>query len=425
MELVLFMGTLFILLALGVPVFLAMGACSVVLMIYLGFVDSALLAQRMVGGVNNFVLMAIPFFVFAGEIMSRGGIGKRIVDCADVIIGRVRGGLGYTSIVQSIIFAGLSGSAAADCALSGKLLYPEMVRKGYTKERAMGLTCASSLISMIIPPSSVLIIFGVVTGTSITRLFMAGIVPGLLLGVVFLISWFFIARVDGYTETTRYTFKQACRLLAKSLPALFMPVLIIGGIRFGIFTPTEAGAFAVVYAIFVCLFIYRELTLKLLWECLVSTVKTTSIVMLIVSTASVVSWLIAIAQIPELVVGLLGPLIDRPFLLFLLINVFLLFVGMAIDMSPAIMIFAPMLLPVAVSAGMDPIAFGIIMILNLVIGSITPPVGVVLLLGVNISGLPYSRMVRGTLVFIAILVSYLMILTWFPAIITVPLGWIM
>ena len=425
MALFVFMGTLFFMLAMGVPVFIAMGACGIALMFFLDFIDPIMMAQRMVGGVNNFVLMAIPFFVFAGEVMSRGGLGKRLIDCADVIIGRVRGGIGYTNTLQSIMFAGLSGSAVADCALSGKLLFPEMVRKGYKKPRAMGLICASSICSLIIPPSTSLIILGTAAGLSISRLFMAGIVPGVLLGFILLVAWFFIVRVDGYTDVKKYSFREAGRIIFQSIPALFMPVIIIGGIRFGIFTPTEAGAFSAVYALFICAFIYRQLSFKLLWECLIGTIRSTSIVMLIVATASVVSWLITIAQIPEIAVGLLSPLIDRPLILLLAINFFLLFVGMCLDITPAILIFSPVLLPVVVAAGIDPIAFGIIMVLNLCIGMITPPVGVLLFMGISVSGVPYPDMVRGTLPYLAIQIVYLFLLVLFPAIITVPLGWIM
>ena len=424
MELFLFMGSLVFFLAIGMPVFAAMGACAIVLMLSLDFVDPLMMAQRMIGGINNFVLMAVPFFIFAGEIMSRGGLGKYLVDAANVIIGRFRGGLGYTNTLQSIMFAGLSGSAVADVAMSGSFLYPMMVENGYKKERAMGAICASSICALIIPPSTIFIVLGSTVGISIIRLFMAGIFPGILLGIVLLITWYFIVRLDGYTDTKIYSFKESVNILTKNIPALFMPVLIIGGIRFGIFTPTEAGAFAAIYAVLVCTLVYRSLTFRDLWDCLVRAATNTSIVMLIVACASVVGWLIAIAQIPETAVSLLLPLVERPLILLLAINFFLILIGMVLDVVPAVLIFAPVLYPVIIAAGIDPIYFGVIMALNLGLGLYTPPVGTILFMGISVSKLKYETMVKGSLLFLAVEYGLLFLFVFFPQLILVPLSWL-
>ena len=424
MELFIFLGSLIIFLALGMPVFSAMGACAILLMLYLGFVNPVMMAQRMIGGVNTFVLMAIPFFIFAGEVMSKGGLGKNLVDAANVVIGRFRGGLGYTNTLQSIMFAGLSGSAVADVAMSGSLLYPMMVENGYKKERAMGAICASSICALIIPPSTPFIIMGSSVGVSIVTLFMAGIFPGILLGLVLLVTWYFIVRIDGYTDIKRYTLREGAYILVKNIPALFMPVLIIGGIRFGIFTPTEAGAFASLYAVLVCGFVYRGLNLKTLWECLVKTATNTAVVMLIVATASVVGWLIAIAQIPAIAVSLLTPLVERPLILLLTINLFLILIGMVLDIAPAILIFAPVLFPVVIAAGIDPIHFGVIMALNLGLGLYTPPIGTILFMGISVSKLKYETMIKGSLPFLAVEYGLLFLFVFFPGLILTPLSWI-
>jgi len=424
MALLVFAGSIFIFLALGVPVYIALGACAIALMFFLDFVEPLMMAQRMVWGVNNFVMMAIPFFIFAGEIMSKGGLGARLVQAADIIIGRIRGGLGYTNVLSSIMFAGLSGSAVADVAMSGSLLYPMMVKNNYKRGRAMGAICTSAIVSLIIPPSTVMIILGTTVGISITSLFMAGIIPGIMLGLALMVAWFFVVRIDGYSDLKKYSFKEGVNVFFRSIPAILMPIIIIGGIRFGVFTPTEAGVFSAVYAIVVCAFVYRELTWNTFLTCLVNTAKSTSVVMLIVATATAVSWLIAIARVPELAVEFFSPLIGNPLLLLLAINIFLILVGMVLDLTPAVLIFSPVLFPVIIAAGINPIAFGVIMILNLGLGLITPPIGVILAMGLSVSGVKYQELVLGTLPFLAVLFFMLFLFVFFPALILVPLGWL-
>lgn len=425
MELFIFVITLFIFLALGVPVSIALGACAIVLMFSLDFFDPVMMAQQMVRGVNSFVLMAIPFFMMAGEIMSRGGLATRLVNASYILVGRIKGGLGYTNMLSSVMFAGLSGSAVADVAMSGSLLYPMMIKNNYRPGRAMGAICASAIIALIIPPSIPMVILGTTVGLSITRLFMAGIVPGLILGLALMIAWFFVVRHDGYTDTKKYTLREAAKILLETLPALFMPVIIVGGIRFGIFTPTEAGAFAVVYALLVCKFVYRGLNMKIMWEVLTNSAKNTAIVMFIVATASVVGWLITIARVPEMAINLFLPLIGYPLLLLLTINLFLFLIGMVMDLTPNLLIFAPMLFPVIREAGIEPHFFAVIMILNLGISLCTPPVGTCLFVGCGVSGVSFEKIVWGILPFLLTEIIVLIIFTLFPSIILVPLSVLM
>jgi len=424
MALLVFMGSLTVFLFLGVPIAVSVAACAIVLMFYLDFFDTLMMAQRMIGGTNNFVLMAIPFFILAGEIMARGGLAERLINASNVIVGRIRGGLGYTNLLSSIMFAGLSGSAVADVAMSGGILYPMMIKNGYRDNRAMGLICAGSIVAMIIPPSIPMIVLGTTVGMSISRLFMAGIFPGLVLGISLMVGWFFIVRKDGLTDTVKFTFKEGARILFLSLPALFMPVLIIGGIRFGIFTPTEAGAFSVVYAILVCAFIYRGLNFNILWQCLLGAARSTAMVMFIIASAVVVGWLITIARVPDIAVALFNPLIEHPIILLLSINLFLFIVGMVMDLTPNILIFAPVLFPIIISAGIEPHFFAVIMVLNLSIGLLTPPVGNVLLMGCSVGKISFGRMVMGIMPFLGIELVVLLIFTFFPALVLVPMNFL-
>ena len=417
-----FLGSLAVLLPLGVPICFVLICCGIVLMHILSMTDAIIIAQNMVSGTNNFALMAIPFFMLAGEIMGAGGLSRRIVAFANVVVGRVRGGLGYAAILASMLFAGLSGSAVADAAALGGILVPLMVSNGYRADRSTGLICAGSVIAPIIPPSIPMIVLATATGLSVSRCFMAGIVPGIILGLMLMLGWWYYVRKDGYNDTRTYSSAEAIKIIKESLPALFMPVLIVGGIRLGVFTPTEAGAFATVYAAIVSVFVYKELDLKgLLDVCIAGTVSSGG-VLIIVAAATGVGWLITIAQIPAMVVQLLSPLVARPLLLLLLINLFLFVMGMVMDLTPNILIFGPILVPLVKAAGIDPVFFAVIMVLNLTIGLITPPVGIVIYLGCGISGLDFKSCVKGILPFCMIEIVTLFIFCFFPQLITVPLA---
>jgi len=424
LELIVFVIALFGLLPLGIPIAVILIICSFVLMAFMGMFDLSVVSQQIVMGTNNFPLMAIPFFMLAGEIMSVGGLSKRIVSFANLAVGRVRGGLGYVAILASMIFAGLSGSAVADAAALGAILIPMMLANGYKPARAVGLICAGAIIAPIIPPSIPMIVLGSSVGLSISRMFMSGIVPGIIIGLALFATWFVIVRIDGYKDVTRFSLKEAKDIIIDSVPALVMPVMIIGGIRFGIFTPTESGAFAAVYALLISLFWYREMTLADLPKAIGTTAVSTAIVMLIVGAATAVGWYITVAQIPETLAGFFGGLMDSPVLLLISINTFLLGMGMVMDLTPNLLIFGPVLLPVITQAGIDQYHFALVMVFNLCLGLITPPVGTLLYLGCGMGNITLGSLIKGIMPFFVAELLLLLLFVLVPEIVLVPLKFI-
>lgn len=425
MELLIFFLTLGVFLLIGVPIAFALILCALVLMFCTGVGDVVIISQQMVSGTDNFPLMAIPFFMLAGEIMARGGLSKQIVEFSRLLLGRIKGGLGYAAILACILFAGLSGAAVAEAAALGSILLPVMKDNGYHPDRATGFICAGSIIGPIIPPSIPMIVLGATAGVSVIRLFMGGIVPGVMLGVGLMIVWFFILRKDGYTDVTKYSFREGVAIVKESLLALLLPVILLVGIRFGVFTPTEGGAFAVVYALVICVFWYKTLTWAQVIDIFVAAAKMTAVVMFIVAGATAVGWFVTIAQIPAELGRFLSPLIDKPFLLILVLNAFLFVMGMVLDITPNILIFAPVIFPVIEQAGIDPVFFGLLMILNLCIGLITPPVGIVLYVGCSVGKVQFTNLVRSLLPFLAVELVVLVLLMLFPGLITVPVDFLM
>ena len=425
MALGVFLFTLFFFMVFGAPIAIVLTLSASVLMVVLDMWDPEIVGQQMVMGMNNFPLMAILFFMISGEIMSKGTLALRIVRFANIVVGRFHGGLGYAAILASMIFAGLSGSAVADVAALGAILIPMMVKNGYRIERATGLICAAALLAPIIPPSIPMIVLGVAVDISISKLFMSGIVPGILLGLSLMIAWWWIVKIDGYTDVTLFTREEAIKTLKEAGQALLMPVIIVGGIRFGFFTPTEAGAVATVYAFVISVFLYRELTVADITEVCMTAAKMTAIVMFIVAAASAVGYMITMGQVPDQIVALFEPLIGSPLLLLILINIFLLLAGMVMDLTPNLMIFGPVLYPVIIKAGIDPYYFGLIMILNLCIGLLTPPVGTILYVGCSLSKLSFGKVVRGVMPFLLVELVVLVVYIFVPKIVTVPLQWIM
>ena len=426
MELFIFLGSLFFFMLIGVPLAIVLVLCSIVLMWHSGMWDAMIIPGSMLDGANNYPLMAIPFFVFAGEIMAEGGLSKRVVQLAQLMIGRVRGGLGYAAIIASIIFAGLMGSSVGEAAALGGLLLPMMKEVGYHPGRAGAVIASGAILGPIIPPSTNFILLGAtVSGLSITKLFMIGLVPGILIGLALMVVWFFVVRKDGYNETIRFTKKEAIKILIDSTPAFMMPVLLLGGIRFGIFTPTEGGAFAAIYAILVCVLYYRELSFRDLLRVSARAARTTSVVMLIVATATAVGWFITIAQIPNQMTALFSPLIDSPILLLISINIFLFLIGMVMDLTPNILIFAPVFYPLIQQAGIDPYYFGLLFVLNLGIGVITPPVGTVLYVVCGIGHIKFADLIVKLIPFVLVETIMLFLLLFFPKLSLVPMNWLM
>lgn len=422
MELLIFVGSLFLFLLVGVPIWLVLVLCSMVLMFHSGVgLDTLIIPQAMLDGSDNYALMAIPFFIFAGEIMTAGGLSVRVVRLAQLAVGRIRGGLGYAAIFASVIFAGLMGSSVGEAAALGGLLLPMMKNIGYNPGRAGAIISAGAVLGPIIPPSTNFIILGVTVGLSITKLFMIGLVPGILLGLMLMVGWYVIVRIDGYDDHITFTRKEAIKICLDSWPAFLMPVLLLGGIRFGVFTPTEGGAFAAIYAILICMVYYRELTFADLLEVSLRSARTTAVVMLVVAAASAVGWFITSAQIPRQVVSLFQPLIDKPVLLLLALNAFLFLAGMVMDLTPNILIFAPVFFPLIKQAGIDPYHFGLLFVLNLGIGVITPPVGTILYVMCGIGNIKIAMLIQKLIPFILIEIIVLFMLLFFPELSLAPM----
>jgi len=418
-----FLGSLFGSLALGIPIAFALLASGVVLMFVMDIFDTQIVAQNLINGANNFSLMAIPFFILAGELMNAGGISKRIVGFAMALVGHIRGGLGFVAILASILFAGLSGSAVADTAALGAILIPMMIAKGYNVNTSTGIICASGIIAPVIPPSIPLILFGVTAGVSITDLFMGGIIPGIMMGVGLMVGWYFMSRKDQSELPQRQSRKEVFAAIKEASFALLLPVIIIGGLRGGVFTPTEAAVVAAFYAFLVGLLVYQELKMKDLYQVLIASAKTTSVVMFVAAAAMVAAWLITVANVPMELAGMMGGLVDKPMILMLFIIVLLLLIGLVMDLTPALLIFTPVLLPLVKMANIDPVYFGIVMVITLCIGLITPPVGTVLYVGCGISKISIIELTKGIWPFLLVHIIVLLLLVIFPSIITVPLEW--
>lgn len=424
MSLAVFVGSLVGVMALGVPIALALLVSGVALMLYLGIFDSQIIAQNLINGANSFPMMAVPFFILAGELMNAGGISSRIIRFAMSIFGHIRGGLGYVAIVASVLFAGLSGSAVADTAALGAILIPMMIKAGYDRNRSTGLIASGGIIAPLIPPSIPFIIFGVSSGVSITKLFMAGIVPGLMIGVGLMITWWLVMRNSDVEVYPRKSWKEVFQAGRQAIWALMLPVIIVAGLRGGIFTPTEAAVVAAFYALFVGLVIYRELKWKDLYHVLVAAAKTTSVVMFLVAAAMVTAWLITVANVPAAMGTLLAPLIDNPLLLLLAINAMILLVGMAMDSTPTILILTPVLMPIIKMAGIDPVYFGVLFVLNTCIGLLTPPVGTVLNVACGVGKIGMEDILKGIWPFLLVELIILILLILFPSIVLVPLEWL-
>ncbi|WP_094462959.1 TRAP transporter large permease [Pannonibacter phragmitetus] len=424
MTLLVFIGSLLGSMAIGVPVAFALMFCGVILMSYMGMFNTQIVSQNMISGADTFTLLAIPFFILAGELMNSGGLSRRIIDFALAWAGHIRGGLGFVAIVAAIIMASLSGSAAADTAALAAILVPMMARAGYDVPRSAGLMAAGGIIAPVIPPSLAFIIFGVAANVSITKLFMGGIVPGIMMGVALAVTWTFLVRKSKVETLPRQPMSVRLAATGRAAWALGMPVIILGGIRMGVVTPTEAAVIAAFYALMVGLFVYRELKLSDLYFVVLRAAKTTSIVMFLVAAALVSAWLITAANIPGEISRYIAPLIEQPKLLMLVIMLLVLVVGTALDLAPTILILSPVLMPIVKQAGIDPVYFGVLFVMNTCIGLITPPVGVVLNVVSGVSKVPLGKVVTGVMPFLLSQIAVLMLLILFPELVLVPLSWL-
>ena len=420
MTLFIFLAALTGLMLLGMPIAFALMLSGVGLMIHLDFFDAQLLAQNMLSGADNFPLMAVPFFILAGELMNAGGISQRIIALAVSLVGHIRGGLGYVAIGAAVLLASLSGSAIADTAALATLLIPMMRDNGYPVPRSAGLIASGGIIAPIIPPSMPFIIYGVTTNTSISALFMAGIVPGLLMGLGLVFTWMLMARNIDVVPQRRRSGAERRAALVDGLWALALPVLIIGGLRGGIFTPTEAAVVAAVYSLFVSLFIYRQVKVSELMPLFVNAARTTSVVMFLVAAAMVSSYMITLADLPDQVIELLTPILDNRILLMLGIVVLLLAAGIVLDLTPTILILGPVLAPLAAKAGIDPVYFGVIFIMTGCIGLLTPPICTVLNVVCGVAKISMESATKGVWPFLLTYSVLLLLLVVMPEIVTVP-----
>jgi len=417
--------------AIGMPIAYALLICGLALMGFmaatgaLASFDSQILAQRFVDGADNFPLLAVPFFLLAGEFMNAGGLSRRIVNLAMAWVGHFRGGLGYVAVIAAVIMASLSGSAVADTAALAALLIPMMKQAGYQVGRSAGLIAAGGIIAPVIPPSIGMIIFGVAGNVSITKLFLAGIVPGILMGLAIGFAWWWVARRENVRPAPRMPVTQRLKVTADGAFAIALPVVILGGMKFGVFTPTEAAVVAAVYSFLVGMFIYRELKVRALYGLVLAAGKTTAVVMFLVAAAMVSAWLITVANIPAEVARMLEPFMGNKTLLMLIIMVLIIVVGTALDFTPTVLILTPVLMPVVVKAGIDPVYFGVLFIMNNAIGLITPPVGTVLNVVCGVARITMDEAFKGVMPFLVAQLAVLFLLVLFPDLVMVPLKFLM
>ncbi|PVE21191.1 L-dehydroascorbate transporter large permease subunit [Microvirga sp. KLBC 81] len=420
MTIAIFVGSLLGTMAIGMPIAYALLISGIALMVYMDMFDAQIVAQNIINGADSFPLLAVPFFMLAGEIMNTGGLSKRIVNVALALVGHIKGGLGYVAILAACILSALSGSAVADAAALSALLVPMMVQAGHDKARSGGLIAASGVIGPVIPPSIGFVIFGVVGGVSITKLFLAGLVPGILIGLGLAFAWWWEVRKETIVSPPKKSAREILRALREGVWALVLPFIIIFGLKFGVFTPTEAAVVAAVYSLIVAVFVYRELKISELFAVFVTSAQTTAVVMLLVAAALVSAWLITVSEIATSVVDLLQPFMDNQTMLLVAIMVIVVIVGTAMDMTPTILILTPILMPVIKAAGIDPVYFGVLFIVNNSIGLITPPVGTVLNVVAGVSRISMEDLMKGVWPFLLAQLVVLFLMVLFPQLVMWP-----
>jgi len=416
--LALFLPIFIIFLMIGLPVFFGLLAAPGLLLWLNGQPrDLALLYRNVYNGMDSFPLMAIPFFMLAGVLMNRGGITSRLVEFSQAIMGHFRGGLAHVNILSSMLFAGLSGSAVADTSAIGSMLVPAMVKNGYTRKFSAAITAASSVIGPIIPPSGIMIIYSYVMGESVAALFLAGIIPGILVGLgLMLMTWVMAQRYDFPVATKRATWSERGNASIKAFFPLLTPLIILGGILGGIFTPTEASAVAVAYALIVSLFILKSMTVRDLPKVLTEAAMVSSVVLLLVGAAMAFKTVVSLSHAPEILAAWILGLSDNPLILLFLINLLLFGVGMFLDAGPAIIILAPILGPIFINLGVHPVHFAIIMSVNLTVGLATPPMGLVLFVASSVSGERIESISKAILPFLLVEVVVIFMITYIPAV---------
>ena len=417
LEVLILVLTFLILLSAGVPISFSIGISSLVtMMVSIKTIPSlTTVAQRMATGLDSFALLAIPFFILAGQLMNSGGIARRLIDFAKVLVGKLPGGLAFVNIMAAMLFGAISGSAVAAASAIGGFMTPVMEKEGYDKPFSAAVNITSATTGLIIPPSNILIVYSLASGgVSIAALFLAGYIPGLIIGLSLMIVAGVYAKRKNYKVTVSFTWTEAVKKFLDAVPSLLLIIIVIGGIVAGYFTATEASAVAVLYAFVLSVLVYREIKWKDLPAILLNSSSTTAVVMLLVGTSMAMSWVMAYENIPQNVAQVLLALSENKIIILVIINLILLFIGTFMDMTPAVLIFTPIFLPVAIQMGIDPIHFGIVMVMNLSIGLCTPPVGSVLFVGCSVAGLPITKVIKPLIpMFIAMIVSLLLV-TYIP-----------
>ncbi|KEZ78732.1 TRAP transporter large permease [Salinisphaera hydrothermalis] len=408
------LAALLVLIAIGIPISIGLAGISIYLMMHYHYAFSPLIQQG-VNGLDSFPLLAIPLFIMVGEVMSHGGIARRLVRFASSLVGFMAGGLGQIAVLTSMFFGGISGSAVADASAIGGMLIRPMKEKGYSAAAATAIVVGASVVGIIVPPSIPMILFGVVTNTSISNLFLAGIVPGILVTIGLMITTYATSRSSGAAQS--FSVREVIDSFFAALPALMLPLIIVGGILGGVFTPTESSAIALIYAIVVSLFFYRTLTLKKLFQLFVNTGQLTGVVLLLLTFANVLAWLLTANMVPQHIVAALTALTDQRFVMLMILIVVLLLVGFFMDLTPAMVILAPLMTPVVTKLGIDPVYFGVLMSFALGIGLITPPVGTVLYVGCGVGDVPMEKLSAALLPYYAVLLALLFLFILFPGIV--------
>ncbi|WMT85299.1 TRAP transporter large permease [Pelagibacterium sp. 26DY04] len=416
MELLVLFGTFVVLLLIGTPIAFCLGVASFATILFMGL-PPVVVFQRLHSGVSVYSLMAIPFFIYAGDLMVRGGIAARLVALAGSVVGHLRGGLGQVNIAASTMFGGISGSAIADASAIGGLMIPQMKQRGYGVDYAVNITVTSAVIALMIPPSHNMIIYSISAGgrISIADLFTAGIIPGLLLTIALMSTAYVVAVRRGYPTEKFAGLRVVLQLLLAAIPGLILIGIIFGGVRSGVFTATESSCIAIIYAFLVTLLIYRSMSWRDFVAATLGAVRTTAMVLLVIGSAATFGWLLAYTRVPTHLIEFMQAISDNPIIVLLLINVLLLFLGTFMDMSPLIIITTPIFLPVAVAYGVDPVHFGVIMVLNLGIGLCTPPVGSVLFVGCAVGGIRIWDAIKSIWPFYFAAIAVLLIVSYIPA----------